>query len=93
MLQPPLLHFDTHLFFKNHESFISLRHDEIVGFASASRVGRDEETIPLEESGFFDSGEDGVEPVETAWEVEVAPEAMAENESDFLFAVTEDAFL
>ena len=94
MLDSPFCSLDSNTVFKNLQRLVTLRLDPLVGLERARRIWRDEESGPqrrrLPASSSFALGEigrggagvvkDAVEPVDGGLEVEVVPEAVAEDE-------------
>jgi len=46
MLQPSFLHLDPHRLLENHQGFVPLAHDPLVGFLPPTRIWRQEEPWP-----------------------------------------------
>jgi hypothetical protein len=91
VLHAPSIHLNTHILLKQHERLIPLCHEELILLLLAARIRREEEPrkerVGLAEVRCGGRGrvEDRVEPVECGLEVEIVPEAVAEDESDGFF--------
>ena len=86
MLDAPPARLHAHGLFKQHQRLVPLADDPLVGLLPARRVGRQEQARP-EGGQFRQIGElrrrgveDGVEPVQGRLQVEVVPQAVAEDE-------------
>lgn len=87
MLHPPPPHLHRDRLFKDHKRLVPLANDPLIRFLLTRRIGRHEHSRPervLASSEVRKLGsrglKDQVEPVERGLQVEVVPEAVAENE-------------
>lgn len=85
--------FESDAFLKHHQRLVALADEPVVGFPDAGGVGRDVDAGPEGWTGVFVTVggvqvggalecvvEDAVEPVQRGLDVEVVPEAVAEDE-------------